>query len=89
MASIVYEGVGGGGSLFGGMKFFLLQRLPTRDRWKELVKVCSALDVASSQLRFTTGKRRGNRSVREASRYHNRRPRSKRHSTGFYILEIH
>jgi hypothetical protein len=40
MASIVYEGVGGGGQLFAGLKFFLLQRLPTRDRFKELVKVC-------------------------------------------------
>jgi hypothetical protein len=40
MASVVYEGVGGGGQLFAGMKFFLLQRLPTRDRLKELVKVC-------------------------------------------------
>jgi hypothetical protein len=40
MASVVYAGVGGGGQLFAGMKFFLLQRLPTRDRFKELVKVC-------------------------------------------------
>ncbi|PMD31138.1 hypothetical protein L207DRAFT_573195 [Hyaloscypha variabilis F] len=38
MASIVYEGVGGGGQLFAGVKFFLMQRLPTRDRWKGLVK---------------------------------------------------
>jgi hypothetical protein len=41
MASIVYEGVGGGGDLFRGMKFFLLQRIPSRDRWKALVTVCS------------------------------------------------
>ncbi|CAD6449390.1 dfd478a8-0622-41fd-a666-2b5044d37c39 [Sclerotinia trifoliorum] len=38
MASIVYDGVGGGGALFEGMKFFILQRVPMRSRWIELVQ---------------------------------------------------
>ncbi len=38
-SAIVYEGVGGGGDLFQGMKFFLVQRLPTREIWKDLVIV--------------------------------------------------
>jgi hypothetical protein len=41
MATVVYDGVGGKGTLFKGIKFFLVQRLPTRDRWKALVKVCT------------------------------------------------
>ncbi|KAF8857978.1 hypothetical protein BDZ45DRAFT_690436 [Acephala macrosclerotiorum] len=36
-AAIVYEGVGGGGALFRGIKFFLMQRIPTRNRWIDLV----------------------------------------------------
>ncbi|KAJ8062914.1 hypothetical protein OCU04_008162 [Sclerotinia nivalis] len=38
MASIVYDGVGGGGTLFEGMKFFILQRVPMRSRWIELIQ---------------------------------------------------
>ncbi|ESZ95605.1 hypothetical protein SBOR_4001 [Sclerotinia borealis F-4128] len=38
MASIVYDGVGGGGTLFAGMKFFILQRVPMRPRWIELIQ---------------------------------------------------
>ncbi|RAL62554.1 hypothetical protein DID88_004404 [Monilinia fructigena] len=38
MASIVYDGVGGGGALFKDMKFFILQRVPMRSRWIELIK---------------------------------------------------
>ncbi|CZR52419.1 uncharacterized protein PAC_02296 [Phialocephala subalpina] len=37
MAAVVYEGVGGGGELFRGIKFCLMQRIPTRNRWKDLV----------------------------------------------------
>ncbi|KAE8445129.1 hypothetical protein EG329_013731 [Mollisiaceae sp. DMI_Dod_QoI] len=36
-ATIVYEGVGGGGELFSGIKFFLLQRIPTRNHFKDLI----------------------------------------------------
>ncbi len=39
-ATIVYEGVGGGGELFSGIKFFLLQRIPTRNHFKDLIVVC-------------------------------------------------
>jgi hypothetical protein len=38
-AAIVYEGVVSGGDLFQGMKFFILQRVPDRNRWKGLVEV--------------------------------------------------
>ncbi|KAF7919124.1 uncharacterized protein EAE98_009444 [Botrytis deweyae] len=38
MASIVYDGVGGGGVLFEGMKFFILQRVPMRSRWVEIIR---------------------------------------------------
>ncbi|KAF7861773.1 hypothetical protein EAF04_007656 [Stromatinia cepivora] len=38
MASIVYEGFGGGGALFEGMKFFILRRVPMRSRWIELIQ---------------------------------------------------
>ncbi|TGO08917.1 hypothetical protein BTUL_0186g00210 [Botrytis tulipae] len=38
MASIVYDGVGGGGVLFEGMKFFILQRVPTRSTWVEIIR---------------------------------------------------
>lgn len=38
MASIVYDGVGGGEALFEGMKFFILQRVPMRSRWIELIQ---------------------------------------------------
>ncbi|KAM0184600.1 hypothetical protein ACHAPC_005691 [Botrytis cinerea] len=38
MASVVYDGVGGGGVLFEGMKFFILQRVPSRSRWVELIR---------------------------------------------------
>ncbi|KAF7943989.1 hypothetical protein EAE96_010401 [Botrytis aclada] len=38
MASIVYDGVGGGGVLFQGMKFFVLQRVPMRSRWVEIIR---------------------------------------------------
>jgi hypothetical protein len=38
-AAVVYEGVVGGGDLFQGMKFFMLQRVPDRNRWKGLVEV--------------------------------------------------
>ncbi|TEY70091.1 hypothetical protein BOTCAL_0111g00090 [Botryotinia calthae] len=38
MASVVYDGVGGGGALFEGMKFFILQRVPSRSRWVELIQ---------------------------------------------------
>ncbi|KAH8601402.1 hypothetical protein B0O99DRAFT_667802 [Bisporella sp. PMI_857] len=34
----VYEGVGGGGDLFAGLKFFLYQRIPTRNTWKDLIE---------------------------------------------------
>ncbi|KAF7888791.1 hypothetical protein EAF00_009091 [Botryotinia globosa] len=38
MASIVYDGVGGGGVLFEGMKFFILQRVPMRLTWVEIIR---------------------------------------------------
>ncbi|KAF5871550.1 putative transcription factor rap1 protein [Botrytis fragariae] len=38
MASIVYDGIGGGGVLFEGMKFFILQRVPMRSRWVEIIR---------------------------------------------------
>jgi hypothetical protein len=38
-AAIVYEGVVGGGDLFQGMKFFMLERVPDRSRWKGLLEV--------------------------------------------------
>lgn len=41
MATIVYDGMEGTGNLFRGMKFFLLQRVPMRQRLIEWVKVCS------------------------------------------------
>ena len=41
MATIVYDGVGDGGNLFKGMKFFLQQRLPMRQHLIERVKVSS------------------------------------------------
>lgn len=43
MASVVYDGVGGGGVLFEGMKFFILQRVPSRSRWVELIRVRASL----------------------------------------------
>ncbi|PQE26888.1 Telomeric repeat-binding factor 2-interacting 1 protein [Rutstroemia sp. NJR-2017a BVV2] len=36
--SIVYEGVGGGGDLFANLKFFLVQRIPSRGHYIELIK---------------------------------------------------
>jgi len=39
MATIVYDGVGGGGNIFEGTKFCFLQRVPSRQRWIELVEV--------------------------------------------------
>lgn len=33
MAAIIYEGVGGGGELFQGIKFCFLQRVPLRTQW--------------------------------------------------------
>ena len=41
MAAIVYHGVGGGGTLFQGLKFHILRRVPTRNTWKDLVEVRS------------------------------------------------
>jgi hypothetical protein len=41
-AAIVYEGVVGGGDLFQGMKLYILQRVPDRNRWKGLVEVRTA-----------------------------------------------
>ncbi|EPE25386.1 ARID-like protein [Glarea lozoyensis ATCC 20868] len=38
MAAVVYEGVGGGGELFAGSKYYILQRVPTRSRWVELIE---------------------------------------------------
>ncbi|TGO85409.1 hypothetical protein BPOR_0398g00030 [Botrytis porri] len=38
MASVVYDGVGGGGVLFERMKFFILQRVPMRSRWVEIIR---------------------------------------------------
>jgi hypothetical protein len=38
-AGVVYDGVGGGGTLFQGMKLFLAQRLPMRGRWVDSIKV--------------------------------------------------
>ncbi|KAH6679048.1 hypothetical protein B0J14DRAFT_685928 [Halenospora varia] len=38
MARVVYQGVGGGGDLFEGTKFFLLQRIPSRNQWKEQIE---------------------------------------------------
>jgi len=47
-AKVVYQGVGGGGDLFEGMKFFLMQRIPSRDKWEGLILVSSAaLDCCS------------------------------------------
>jgi len=39
MASIVYDGVAGNGTLFQGQKFFIAQRVPSRHRFVESVKV--------------------------------------------------
>lgn len=39
MASIVYDGVAGNGTLFDGQKFFISQRVPLRHRLVESVKV--------------------------------------------------
>jgi hypothetical protein len=50
MAAIVYEGVGGGGDLFEGIKFFILQRVPSRSTWKELIEVYSQIYEASQTL---------------------------------------
>ncbi|PQE33810.1 Rap1 Myb domain-containing protein [Rutstroemia sp. NJR-2017a WRK4] len=36
--SIVYEGVGGGGDLFANLKFFLVQRIPSRGHYIDLIK---------------------------------------------------
>jgi hypothetical protein len=41
-AAVVYEGVVGGGDLFQGMKLYILQRVPDRNRWKGLVEVRTA-----------------------------------------------
>jgi hypothetical protein len=38
-APIVSDGVGDGGTLFLGKKFWIAQRVPTRSRWVDLVKV--------------------------------------------------
>lgn len=39
-ASIVYEGAAGaGGNLFAGTKFFLQQRVPFRNTFKEMITV--------------------------------------------------
>ncbi|KAF4637675.1 hypothetical protein G7Y89_g392 [Cudoniella acicularis] len=38
MARVVYEGVGGGGDLFEGQTFFLLQRVPQRNTWLERIE---------------------------------------------------
>jgi len=50
MAAIVYEGVGGGGDLFGGIKFFILQRVPSRSTWKELIEVFAQIYEALNML---------------------------------------
>lgn len=39
-AQIVYDGAAGGGQLFAGKKFFFTQKVPQRNRWIELFKVC-------------------------------------------------
>lgn len=43
MATIAYDedGDDGGGNLFAGKKFFILKRVPSRDKWVNLVKVCT------------------------------------------------
>jgi hypothetical protein len=38
-APIVNDGVGDSGTLFLGKKFWIAQRIPTRSRWVDLVKV--------------------------------------------------
>jgi len=43
MAAIIYEGAGGGGNLFEGLTFFIMQRVPSRERWKELIEVCGLI----------------------------------------------
>lgn len=43
MAPAVYEGVAGGGDLFQGQKFFILQRIPARTELIDSVKVKCAI----------------------------------------------
>ena len=38
-ARVVYDGVDGNCDLFEGTKFFILQRVPDRQRWKGLIEV--------------------------------------------------
>lgn len=72
MATVVYDGASGGGTLFKGMKFFLMQRLPTRDRWKELVKVRTTSLDNSKVANLVAVEWRGSGADREASRHDNR-----------------
>ena len=57
MATITYRGVGGGGNLFAGKKFFFLQRVPSRLHYIELVQVrtLSRTTVHSLTLRQANG----------------------------------
>lgn len=50
MATIVYDGVGGGGTLFEGMKFFILQRVPSRKIWVDLIEVRTSLEWNKRKL---------------------------------------
>ncbi|CAG8973415.1 hypothetical protein HYALB_00000179 [Hymenoscyphus albidus] len=38
MAQIIYEGVASGGDLFKGMKFYVVQRVPSRNHWLALIE---------------------------------------------------
>ncbi len=38
-AHIVYDGAVGSGNLFTGTKFYILQKVPTRNTWKDLIIV--------------------------------------------------
>jgi hypothetical protein len=61
MASIVYEGVAGGGDLFKGQKFFLTQRVPMRQRFIDDIKVkmsCSKMGAITNCCKAQRGLRR-------------------------------
>lgn len=59
MASVVYDGVGGGGVLFEGMKFFILQRVPSRSTWVELIRVGRLLNGRERNMLIIATVKRG------------------------------
>lgn len=72
MAAIVYEGVGGGGNLFEGIKFFILQRVPSRSTWKELIEVHAQIFEAFNTLTLLDEWRRSSQN-RQLGGLHNSR----------------